>query len=60
MGIFVKEKYIALIWDQNALPSHKSSWEIENKKKSNKKKAAIYSAVIAVLFHEKVLPPAQL
>ena len=30
MNIFVKEKDVALIWEQNELPSHKGSWEIEN------------------------------
>ena len=29
MGIFVKVKDIALIWDQNELPSPKGSWKRE-------------------------------
>ena len=32
MDRFVKENDIALIWDQNELPSHKGIWEIEENK----------------------------
>ena len=46
MGIFVKEKDIGLIWDQNELSSQKGSWEIKNI-------GAIYSAAIAALRHER-------
>ena len=60
MGIFVKKKDVAPIWDQNELPSRKGSWEIDEI-------GAIYNAVIAInlwniaaLRHEKVLSPAQL
>ena len=38
MGIFVKEKDIALIWYQNELSGHKDSWEIEN----NREMGVIY------------------
>ena len=46
-GIFVKEKDIARIWDQNGLPSQKDNWEIEKNRcylqRNSTAIAALYS-----------------
>ena len=61
MGIFVKEKDIALIIDQNELPGHKGSWDIEKNRCYSQRsysctaswKSAVASAAKAVLRQEK-------
>ena len=59
MGIFVKEKDIALIWNQNQLPIHKGSRQIEKNRKKVLFKAQLCTASLkraatgkAIVFNE--------